>query len=449
VNSLKSAVLDFLSSDKTFLPFLFLCLFVPLFLRGSHFGAPRVKGGDEPHYLVMINSLLKDGDLDLRNNYDSALKGSSQAGSTFAGFPLDRHTTWMEKGQKVRWPDLYEVKGEKWGKDLDGFFTPTLKPGVQPPDGTRVEYSLHPFGSPILIASLLWPFRVTSHVESAALILSNFIFFLSALAFRRILRRYVSDPGTVNLTVFLVFLGTPLWHYGRTLFTESLLLTLAVGAVALVLEKKTGFWPGVLIGLGMLMKPVFLLLAVPLFWFLAREGKFKAVLRMIVAPLLAGGTILAMNNFQFGSPWQPSMTFRFGNPLAGATGLWFSWNHGIVAFAPVVLLALAAWGKFLREKKREAVLIGSSFAVYFLLFSLWHIWDGGWCFGPRLIVPVLPFLMTPLFYLPGLFQGWGRWRRALCVGLCLLSLGVNFCGALNGSWGSHPLTLLWTRLGFL
>ena len=61
-------------------------LLVPHFF--SHYGAapplrlglPRVFSGDEPHYLVMLNSLLRDGDLDLANNYQAVAAGGDDDG---------------------------------------------------------------------------------------------------------------------------------------------------------------------------------------------------------------------------------------------------------------------------------------------------------------------------------------------------------------------------------
>src|SRR5260370_7316862 len=41
---------------------------------------PIVAHGDEPHYLVLLNSLIFDGDFDLRNNYLSVHEGSIQPG---------------------------------------------------------------------------------------------------------------------------------------------------------------------------------------------------------------------------------------------------------------------------------------------------------------------------------------------------------------------------------
>ena len=48
-------------------------------------GLPGVRSGDEPHYLVLINSVISDGDFDLANNYRDMHRGGPQAGRVFAG----------------------------------------------------------------------------------------------------------------------------------------------------------------------------------------------------------------------------------------------------------------------------------------------------------------------------------------------------------------------------
>ncbi len=48
-------------------------------------GLPAVDTGDEPHYLVMINSVISDGDFDLANNYRNVHLGGTQAGEVCRG----------------------------------------------------------------------------------------------------------------------------------------------------------------------------------------------------------------------------------------------------------------------------------------------------------------------------------------------------------------------------
>jgi hypothetical protein len=50
---------------------------------------PRIHSGDEPHYLIILNSLIRDGDMDLANNYASVHAGGTDAGLSFAGQALD------------------------------------------------------------------------------------------------------------------------------------------------------------------------------------------------------------------------------------------------------------------------------------------------------------------------------------------------------------------------
>ena len=47
-------------------------------------GLPGVRSGDEPHYLVLIHSVISDGDFDLANNYTDMHRGGPQAGRVFA-----------------------------------------------------------------------------------------------------------------------------------------------------------------------------------------------------------------------------------------------------------------------------------------------------------------------------------------------------------------------------
>ena len=73
-----------------------LLLLAPLFVsrcieKPFSLGLPVVETGDEPHYLVLINSVISDGDFDLANNYRDVHRGGLLAGRKFTGAPLDHH----------------------------------------------------------------------------------------------------------------------------------------------------------------------------------------------------------------------------------------------------------------------------------------------------------------------------------------------------------------------
>ena len=428
-------------SERIFCPLFCFLLFFPLFFHGPRFGMPYVKGGDEPHYLVIINSLLNDGDLDVRNNYESALHDSWQAGKKFAGVALDRHIVWNAGGKRVTWPEIYENAG-KWQKGSDGYYVPLIKMGAAFNVSGLPEYPSHPAGIAFLLAPFLWPVKGTPYTEPLALLCANLAVIFSAFLFRCILKLYTSDVFTCNLGTFLAFLGTPLWAYGRTLFMEPFLLFFAVAAFYLVLGKKSSFWAGIALGLGALLKPNFLILFLPLALFYVKEKRFKTLVWMTVGPIFSTVIIFYLNFWMFCSPFTPTIPFDFGNPFYGIPGLLFSWNHGIIPFAPMVLLSLAAWKQFIREHNRASWIFIISFSLYFLRYAFYWCWQGGWCYGPRLVAPVLPFLMVPIIYLPEMFRSWSKPLKVLALVLYLLSLSFNLLGAFDGYWDSHPLTLL-------
>ncbi len=427
-------------SHPRFPAVILLLVFVPLFFHGPRFGIPYVKGGDEPHYLAMINSLLIDGNLDLRNSYDSARKGSWRIGKKFAGAAVDAHVDWNVGGRQVTWPQVYEDPNQ-WKKGADGYYVPERRPDVTVDISNLPEYSGHPAGIAFLLAPFLWPFRGTPLTEPMALLCSNLAVLLSVFLFRGILRRYTQDRLALNLATLLAFLGTPIWAYARTLFMEPYLIFFATAAYFLVLEKRSGFWAGISLGLGALLKPNFLILSLPLACFLVYKRKFKSLGLLAIGPCLATAAVLYSNFLWYGSPFTPPQPFWFGNPLHGLVGLLFSWNHGIFTFMPAALLALAAWPRFLRDHGSEAVLIGSGFLVYFIMMALYGCWWGGWCYGPRLVAPVLLFLMAPIFHLPGIYSPLGKPLRLLAVVICVASLAFNALGAMDGYWDSHPLTI--------
>src|ERR1700694_238254 len=118
-----------IGNERVFLGLLAVLLLVPQVfnhLSGHERLRPtgaRVCAGDEPHYLVMLNSLLNDGDLELANNYRSVHQGSFQAGESYAGSALDHHVVYFVRGERHWWSDFYDA--EIWKRDANGSPVPT------------------------------------------------------------------------------------------------------------------------------------------------------------------------------------------------------------------------------------------------------------------------------------------------------------------------------------
>src|ERR1700693_1643108 len=124
------------------------------------FTYPAVFSGDEPHYLVIVASILFDRDLYLANNYHSILMGGADAGQKFRGWQLDHHTLIKDvrTGDNVLWDEVFDYRGggtKCVPTDLScvGFNRiSNLVPDYTPANPNYMELPKHPFGFPALLA---------------------------------------------------------------------------------------------------------------------------------------------------------------------------------------------------------------------------------------------------------------------------------------------------------
>lgn len=403
-----------------FFPVLCALLLAPHFYRAPTDANPRrlalpgVFSGDEPHYLVALHSLLDDRDFDLKNNYDAARRGGLQAGRRFAGQPLDHHAGYYVGDRFVGWPGVFDVKATP--RDDGRVFH--YAPGVEAPElADRPEYSIHPPGLPLLLATVLRPWRASPRLEAYALLTTWIVTCVGAGLFRQLLVQFGASRGRANALTALLCLATPVWHYDRTLFCEPYLLTCATAGFYAVLATPPTSLRGPLIGglvlaIGLLMKPPFALLAVPLGIHLLTRRRHAAVALFGAPLLIAAVAILVYNQKFFGSIWHAPQPWRSGNLLTGLIGQLFDREKGLLLLAPVVMIPLLAWPYFIKRAGRPAVVVLAGIVPYFLLMALWRNWDGGFCYGPRLIVPLLPLLFLPLAVCPVEF---GKTALGACV----------------------------------
>jgi hypothetical protein len=434
---------------NSYLPVLVsLFLLLPL-LFGSpssnallHLGPPRVYSGDEPHYLVIINSILLDGDLDLANNYAAIHRGSPQAGEGFSGSALVHHTVWFESGSRKKWARIYENDPALWDHDNEGHPVPRLRAGQSPPLEGHPEFSWHPPGVALLLAPILFPFRGTQLIEPLATCCSAIAMILAMLMFRSLIRKYNSNLAFVDLVTVVTFLGTPAWHYGRTLFNEPYLLLFAIGSYSLALRGKNPILGGILIGLGMLMKPPFELLIIPLFSMYFVGRKFTSAALLVLPALASLAAFLWLDIIMFGSPWRAGQEWEQGSFLRGAAGTLFSLNHGYLIIVPATIVAFAAWPRFFRTYPRDATVLTSAIGLHFVFFASYTTdWSGASCYAARYMVPILPLLFVSLASLPDTKFWRTRCIRHGMIAICALSVVVNGIAAMPywKYWDSNPL----------
>lgn len=154
-----------------------------------------------------------------------------------------------------------------------------------------------------------------------------------------------------------------------------------------------------------------------------------------LTPIVAAGIIsLWWNALRFGSIWDSGYvaTETFSAPwLAGIYGLTIGPARGLIWYNPILLLAVPGSVWFWRHARRSFLPIGALVLVYVLLYAKWYMWHGGYSWGPRFLVPLLPFLAllaAPAWERLVLRRRWG-WAGALAGGiLAAISIGVQWYG---------------------
>jgi hypothetical protein len=205
---------------------------------------------------------------------------------------------------------------------------------------------------------------------------------------------------------FCFALGTVAMVYARTFYAEPLLSLLVTAALCLALTgaSRKIFFAALLALLAVLAKPAGILLGPPLSLYLFLK---KTPARLSILP--AVGSVFGLlfyflyNILRFGNPlyFGPPWAFSLSAIPQGITGLLCSPGRGILWYCPPIFMAILGFRKAVRTKQIEALLIATLFAGFLGLHAAVPFWHGGWSWGPRYLLPVLPGLMA----LTGLLEG--------------------------------------------
>lgn len=114
-----------------------------------------------------------------------------------------------------------------------------------------------------------------------------------------------------------------------------------------------------------------------------------------------GGPFVVANAYQseiFAEPESRRLLGVFGAPnLAVAVKLLVSRYRGLFVTSPVLVMGVLGLALLARRGRRvEAALFAVTFAAFVLLNASFNKWDAGASFGPRYLIPAIPFLCLPL-----------------------------------------------------
>jgi hypothetical protein len=226
-------------------------------------------------------------------------------------------------------------------------------------------------------------------------------------------------------------LGTYLLPYGRDFFTEPLV---ALGLVAMVERALAGreLQAGAALAFAVLARPqsaafVPLLLA----FLLLRGGGARALARTLPPLAVAAAVTVAYNVYRFRDAlefgYKPPADPGFTTPLLeGARGLLLSPEKSLLLFAPAIVLVPFALVALWRAGRAVTALLVALFAATFVLAATWHSWQGGWSWGPRLVIPGVALLLVAL----GPWIGTNAARLRLAAALFALGFAFSFSAVL-------------------
>ena len=265
--------------------------------------------------------------------------------------------------------------------------------------------------------------------------------------------------------------ATPLWPYSKTFFAEPLgglgltwffyflLRGRGVGAA-----RRRWMAAGLCLGVCVLAKPAHIVLLLPAALLMAgyarripgREAAGR-VMAFTGGILPAFALIAARNHLCFGAWWETGYgdeIRQWTTPLwEGIAGLLVSPGRGLLLYFPAWILVAAASRRFYRSHRLESLFIAGCPAVLLALHARWHSWEGGWCWGPRFLLPAIPVLLIPL---ASMFRDPPRSRAArnAVAGVVVLGCVVAFSGVwvdfsdfhewLHGTFDAHRSLYRWS-----
>lgn len=333
--------------------------------------------GDEPHYLIIAESLVADGDLDLENNYAN---GANRRFGPHVGDPDHAART------KI---------GAFWSIHDVGL-----------PIALLPAYAVLTRSAALAPVDVLARFRM-SRGEFAYALLGLVLAALVAAGLSLLVRAFAreSDARTAAWVVAVLAFSPPVIAHALLVFPETLAFVAVCGVVWLsclredeLTMRRVAF---VLAGVGylpLLHRKYALFMFGLLFvifisrrsWFRRQPSRTLAGLGVIaVLPLIAIHLLMIVSWGSIGGPhavngWPFSMT---GLP-AGGLGLLFDRERGLFSYAPVYLIAPAAFALSWRRSWPLVVPI----ALLYLPAAAFVVWHAGFSPAARFLLPLTPLV---------------------------------------------------------
>jgi len=376
-------------------------------LVGLQYASRLQVSGDEPYYLLMAQSLWREHDLDLQDNF------AREDWREYTPGPLSTH----------------------YGASrLDGRPYPNHGPGL-----------------PVLLAPVY-----ALGGRAGCVVLMSLLAALLALEVRRMAWRLTGDP-TAAFLAWAAAAGPPVCFYAFHLYTEvpsalclAACLNLLLGAPGAAGAALAALLASFLPWLHVKMIPAAAALGVVAL--VRLRGRARAAFLMVAGTMALAD--LAYYRHVFGQ-WTPLALYggvlpeaARSSPVSAVLGFLLDRSFGLLPHAPVFLIALLGLAALSARARQDAwphLLVG--LAVLAPLLT-WRMWWGGQCPPGRMLVPLVPVLASALALRAAQpVVGLARWRGPLlALGLALAAFMASDPGGLMLlNRGNRP-TRVWAAL---
>ena len=330
-------------------------------------------------------------------------------------------------------------------------------------------------------AFLMLPFAVvgftldkTFNVYGAALVYSEFFIALSngiaTVLVYKISRLYFKATTSVFIALAYAF-STISWPFATFIFQSDPSAAFDLLAVFLILRITRGnkvrlkqlVFCGLALATALTIDYVNAIL-IPIFFFYLlfsiRKENIRVIAKHLIgflfAALVGGGIIGMYNYFSFGNPFLTSEGLYLGGGLFSSfsqpldLGLLlnlFTPYRGLFFYSPILILGVIGFYKMLRSNvyDRDGIFLLVLFLGILFPYSKWYTLDAGLSYGPRFIIPAIPFLLIPMGFV--IDEAKDRKLRIFAYALYIIGAVTNGIAALTSALAGTETS--WLRSPFL
>jgi hypothetical protein len=168
-------------------------------------------------------------------------------------------------------------------------------------------------------------------------------------------------------------------------------------------------------------------------WRELRRGGGALGAALLVPPALIVLLLGIVNLVRFGAPWltgyhqwKPEIHLPNGRFADGLWGFLFAPRFSIFLYFPLLIFALVGLRRFAERHRVDTVVMLSIFVTFLLFLSKLPSWAGEWTYGPRYLLPLLPFLSLPfLAFADEVLDSIATWRARALAAAALACLAYS------------------------